>query len=595
MKKVFLFFAALTLSIGLWADATYKAEGSKLMAYGVGSYTETNPVTLTIKAPADAMFNGTAIGVTLEGQEAWTNAGLDIPAINYDGIAAVPSMLGNHVATISAGGATASLNYKITTVLNYKSIFDGGIPSGDGVESNNVNWDDTEQCAVFDGNASYLVINNPLSNVDASTGFTITTEVYISSYNNSSGTYKRKNGSSASKSGWQRLFDLSNGTDQQYFFLNAGSSAHLRCAGTLNGNENEFQANNSSGKVYYNKWQTITLVVAPGGNITLYVDNTVVSYLESNDEIEQILNNIHKYTNCYIGTSIFEILGKGPDGFFIGKIRGFQIAEGPLMPYYDGSYHYYLGYETNGGNAIAGSFQNNLPNPLPTPTHTDSKYEFAGWYMDAAFTIPATAGAPLTKNTTLYAKWNVHKQDYTRDNLSDGKWGTICLGYAAPSLEGVTATFYKLNYYDGGANLYVNEVTELEAGKPYVFEAKAESFTVEYILTDEPTPAETVNGLIGTLDGLTMEADAYALVNNMVVKAAAGTTVPANRAYIDLTQVSTEPLVTAGAPRRIGVASAPTGFELNNVQKKACKVLDKGQFVIIRDNKRFNAQGIEIQ
>ncbi len=187
---------------------------------------------------------------------------------------------------------------------------------------------------------------------------------------------------------------------------------------------------------------------------------------------------------------------------------------------------------------------------------------------------------------------------YTRNSLYDGKWGTICLGYAVPSLEDVDATFYKLNYYDGASSLYVTEVTELEAGHPYVFEAKAGSFSVVYVPTDDPTVAQSVNGLIGTLTDLTTEADAYALVNNVVVKAAAGTTVPANRAYIDLMQVSPTPLDTpAGAPRRIGVAKAPTGLEQSVIsnQQSAIKVLKGGQLLLIKEGKTYNTQGQILQ
>ncbi|MBQ8705527.1 MAG: InlB B-repeat-containing protein [Paludibacteraceae bacterium] len=46
----------------------------------------------------------------------------------------------------------------------------------------------------------------------------------------------------------------------------------------------------------------------------------------------------------------------------------------------------------------------NLPNPLPSAP-TKSGYTFGGWYTDSEKTVAAVAGAALTANTTLYAKW----------------------------------------------------------------------------------------------------------------------------------------------------------------------------------------------
>lgn len=52
----------------------------------------------------------------------------------------------------------------------------------------------------------------------------------------------------------------------------------------------------------------------------------------------------------------------------------------------------------------------NLPNPLPTGLTKDG-YDFVGWYTDSEKTVAAVAGAALTANTTLYAKWIVSGSD----------------------------------------------------------------------------------------------------------------------------------------------------------------------------------------
>ena len=49
----------------------------------------------------------------------------------------------------------------------------------------------------------------------------------------------------------------------------------------------------------------------------------------------------------------------------------------------------------------------NLPNPLPSAPTKDG-YDFVGWYTNSTKTVAAVAGAALSENTTLYAKWTEH-------------------------------------------------------------------------------------------------------------------------------------------------------------------------------------------
>lgn len=66
---------------------------------------------------------------------------------------------------------------------------------------------------------------------------------------------------------------------------------------------------------------------------------------------------------------------------------------------------YSITYEENGGAEVADVAEaTNLPDPLPTTTKDDKA--FGGWFTDAEFNTPAVAGAALTSNVTLYAKWN---------------------------------------------------------------------------------------------------------------------------------------------------------------------------------------------
>lgn len=69
----------------------------------------------------------------------------------------------------------------------------------------------------------------------------------------------------------------------------------------------------------------------------------------------------------------------------------------------DFTLHYTITYNVDGGLPVEDSCGTTLPAELPTPTRTH--YNFAGWYMDEGFNTPAEAGAAITQNTTLYAKW----------------------------------------------------------------------------------------------------------------------------------------------------------------------------------------------
>lgn len=66
---------------------------------------------------------------------------------------------------------------------------------------------------------------------------------------------------------------------------------------------------------------------------------------------------------------------------------------------------YNITYHANGGIPIPTDLtgQTNLPNPLPTVSKTN--FTFDGWYTDSTFTTPAVAGAEISADTNLYAKF----------------------------------------------------------------------------------------------------------------------------------------------------------------------------------------------
>ena len=168
-------------------------------------------------------------------------------------------------------------------------------------------------------------------------------------------------------------------------------------------------------------------------------------------------------------------------------------------------------------------------------------------------------------------------EEYTRDGLTAGNMGTICLPWASELYAG--GTFYSILYKELDAkgepwNITLEEVTTLEPGVPYVFVPDGDAIHVYYFShTAVLTPSATgANGLYGTFENITDGAEGasgnqiegnYVIYNNMFQKCGAYCTVPANRAYIKMDEVPVKS--TVGAPmarpdRRhivIGNANAP--------------------------------------
>lgn len=96
---------------------------------------------------------------------------------------------------------------------------------------------------------------------------------------------------------------------------------------------------------------------------------------------------------------------------------------------YDITYH--CDGATSGCPANA-TEQSKLPNPLPTPVKTD--YFFGGWYTDAELTTSAVAGATLSADADLYAKWVVLGGDLTTHDAANCDYiTTYCQDYVTYS------------------------------------------------------------------------------------------------------------------------------------------------------------------
>lgn len=126
---------------------------------------------------------------------------------------------------------------------------------------------------------------------------------------------------------------------------------------------------------------------------------------------------------------------------------------------------------------------------------------------------------------------------YTRSTTA-GRYGTICLPKGATAGNITGATFYsiackRVNANNEPTSIVLEEVSNIEAGKPYVFLASGTELHVTYS-GQAVTEAGSENGLVGSFTGCSVAEGMYLLSSNQIVKCGAGCSIGANRAYINM-------------------------------------------------------------
>ena len=195
--------------------------------------------------------------------------------------------------------------------------------------------------------------------------------------------------------------------------------------------------------------------------------------------------------------------------------------------------------------------------------------------------------------------------DYTRDELTPGNYGTICLPYASSSYTGMELYVVSWLQKNGETpvNLYLDQLeagTQLEAGKPYIFRATSTELTVTYTgdAVAAPIPAEENNGLTGSFDPI--PAGGVLTGNYVVAQKKFWTATPTafadkNRAYIDKDIVPDTEQKQIPGRRRVVLGSADenaeTGVDNIITTDAPVKVIENGQLIIIRDGVKYNVQG----
>ena len=191
---------------------------------------------------------------------------------------------------------------------------------------------------------------------------------------------------------------------------------------------------------------------------------------------------------------------------------------------------------------------------------------------------------------------------YTRD-VTNGNYGTICLPYGCDDISSVGAIFFSVagKVMDGSKlkEIVLNEVSSLEAGKPYIFYATSDQLNIP-LSGEQATEAKRENGLIGcyTVTKVSKSDKCFILKDNKLYCAKEHTYYAGeNRAYVIADDEMSEFDGSAAAPGKRQVRMAveqeqtATGMEDVVMQGSNGKIIRDGQLYIYRDGQMYDVMG----
>ncbi len=153
---------------------------------------------------------------------------------------------------------------------------------------------------------------------------------------------------------------------------------------------------------------------------------------------------------------------------------------------------------------------------------------------------------------------------YTRA-VTANTYGTICLPYAVAAEDLAGAEFFSIAGKVTGTDskvdyLVLNAVTELEAGKPYIFSATSDMLLAAYN-GEAVAEAASDNGLKGTFAGQDVAEGMYMITDNAVQLCGTGCSIAANRAYINMDEVAEYTESVGVNQRMLPLDGGTTGIE----------------------------------
>ncbi len=189
---------------------------------------------------------------------------------------------------------------------------------------------------------------------------------------------------------------------------------------------------------------------------------------------------------------------------------------------------------------------------------------------------------------------------YSRE-VTEGRFGTICLPYNVPADAIVGAKVYKVISFasDAKAGLLLEQVNTMIAGKPYFFSSEADKVVFAYLATGDAATAGSENGLYGTLAEEAISGDDYyVLQNNLLCPTTAGEiSLAANRAYLKFSKVPDYEEAAPSPIRRVitiqQTENTATGTDQMVIDKSLNgKFIHDGQLLIVHDGKTYNVLGL---
>ena len=277
----------------------------------------------------------------------------------------------------------------------------------------------------------------------------------------------------------------------------------------------------------------------------------------------------------------------------------------------------------NGDNYLTGKTSDSNDLDLTTDEcfwTCDASADPAKYYTNSIHTILYSGSAEVFKNykssnatsgetgaysalpVVVAAKFNTF---YTRPNVSESKYGTICLPDSGILTNGA---LYEVAYYDDASKkIFFDEVLsgEMKAGMPYIFQPNEGVTELKVAYTDhanktQAADVDDANGLVGNLGStVTLSAGDYFLYNNQYYVVSASETrtisVPQYYAYINMDEVPDYPTAPAPGRRRVSMnvngEQVATGMDELNASETPVKVMIDGQLFIIRGEKMYDATG----
>lgn len=215
------------------------------------------------------------------------------------------------------------------------------------------------------------------------------------------------------------------------------------------------------------------------------------------------------------------------------------------------------------------------------------------------FTVDGTSGNRRIAGVTVY--YETLPMVEIRTGLTADDFGTMCQANDILYAEG--ATFFEIEKKNAIGLDLVEAEFPLVAGKPYLYQATDAEVNVVFG-NEVATEVVEANGLVGRLSSATdveyVPTDMYVIQKNALRKVAADKPIKflADRAYINYDAVTDQAVEDdpMAAPRRrvtMGGLSADVVTSMDEIatEQGAVKFIENGVLYILRDGKRYNAQG----